>query len=231
VSSEPNGTGHTSSGGSWCGAATSTAHQPALGAQAALTKANCSPGPIFADRGGQRDHRRSAVPRLRPDRRQPLDPEHGHYRHVGLPMRTRVGNHRRATGRPGSAVTHRVLVTGSRTWVDVETIRAALHQVWGNGSAVLVSGACPRGANRIAEQLWQQWGRPVSSGIPRTGHLGYWVRATRVSPTRYRWHSAASPHGSRVSNRWSSRWVIHPRGARRSVDRPKVSRTRGGTRR
>jgi hypothetical protein len=64
-------------------------------------------------------------------------------------------------GRAGGAVTHRVLVTGSRSWVDVDTIRVSLHQVWGDGSGVLVSGACPRGADRIAEQLWQQWGGQI----------------------------------------------------------------------
>jgi hypothetical protein len=65
------------------------------------------------------------------------------------------GRSGRGPGQAGGAVTRRVLVTGSRTWVDAETIRGALRQVWGNGSGVLVSGACLRGADRIAEQLWQ----------------------------------------------------------------------------
>ncbi len=55
----------------------------------------------------------------------------------------------------------RVLVTGSRTWTDTTTIRSALAQVWGDGTAVLVSGACPRGADRIAEQLWTRWGGQI----------------------------------------------------------------------
>jgi hypothetical protein len=58
-------------------------------------------------------------------------------------------------------MTRRVLVTGSRSWVNIETIRTALRAVWFEGPAVLVSGACPRGADQIAEQLWRQWGGRV----------------------------------------------------------------------
>ena len=54
----------------------------------------------------------------------------------------------------------RVLVTGSRTWTDEAAIAAALRQHW-DGAAVLVSGACPRGADAIAERLWTAWGGRV----------------------------------------------------------------------
>ena len=54
----------------------------------------------------------------------------------------------------------RVLVTGSRTWTDEAAIAAALRQHW-DGAAVLVSGACPRGADAIAERLWTAWGGQV----------------------------------------------------------------------
>lgn len=56
----------------------------------------------------------------------------------------------------------RILVTGSRSWIDVETIRAALVVAWsqhpemGNDPTprpTLVSGACPTGADAIAERL------------------------------------------------------------------------------
>ncbi|MQA15592.1 MAG: DUF2493 domain-containing protein [Pseudonocardiaceae bacterium] len=54
----------------------------------------------------------------------------------------------------------RVLVTGSRTWTRAGVIRDALAQ-WGDGTGVLVSGACPRGADRIAEMFWTRWGGRV----------------------------------------------------------------------
>ena len=67
----------------------------------------------------------------------------------------------RLDGVTAAAAPRRVLVTGSRTWTNTEAIRAALAAVWGDGTAVLVSGACPRGADRLAEQLWTRWGGHV----------------------------------------------------------------------
>ncbi|MGX9346626.1 SLOG family protein [Microbacterium sp. KNMS] len=51
----------------------------------------------------------------------------------------------------------RILVTGSRTWDDRETIAQALvdHGVYGD---TLVSGACPTGADAIAEREWSEFG-------------------------------------------------------------------------
>jgi len=60
--------------------------------------------------------------------------------------------------RQPAAAARRVLVTGSRTWTDTTTIRDALASVWGHGDAVLVSGGCPRGADRLAEACWTRWG-------------------------------------------------------------------------
>jgi hypothetical protein len=54
----------------------------------------------------------------------------------------------------------RVLVTGSRTWTDKSVIRAALRGQYAPG-AVLVSGACPRGADAIAERAWTQLGGTI----------------------------------------------------------------------
>ncbi|MGC5013150.1 bifunctional DNA primase/polymerase [Streptosporangium sp. DT93] len=50
----------------------------------------------------------------------------------------------------------RILLTGSRTWTNTPTIRAALAEHWGDGNAVLITGACPRGADAIAETIWRQ---------------------------------------------------------------------------
>jgi hypothetical protein len=71
-----------------------------------------------------------------------------------------------------------VLVTGSRTWTDTATIRSALAQVWGDGTAVLVSGACPTGADRIAEQTWTRWGGHVER------HPADWARHGRSAGYR-----------------------------------------------
>lgn len=54
----------------------------------------------------------------------------------------------------------RVLVTGSRSWSDVAVIRDALAAVWHPG-AVLVSGACPSGADALCERIWTAWGGTV----------------------------------------------------------------------
>jgi Transcription factor WhiB len=47
----------------------------------------------------------------------------------------------------------RVLLAGSRAWTDTATTRDAVATVWGRGTAVLVSGAYPTGADRIAEKI------------------------------------------------------------------------------
>ena len=60
-----------------------------------------------------------------------------------------------------AAAPRRVLVTGSRTWTDTTTIRTALASVWGHGDAVLVSGGCPHGADRLAKACWTRWGGRV----------------------------------------------------------------------
>ena len=57
-------------------------------------------------------------------------------------------------------MTNRVLITGSRDWGDWgdwECIYDALSPYRQPG-ATLVSGACPSGADHIAEEIWKGWG-------------------------------------------------------------------------
>jgi hypothetical protein len=54
----------------------------------------------------------------------------------------------------------RVLVTGSRSWTDTSIIRDALAQVWSPRN-ILVHGACPTGADALADECWQHWGGRV----------------------------------------------------------------------
>lgn len=66
-------------------------------------------------------------------------------------------------------MTARILVTGSRSWTDENTIAWALGQAAGRlasqghdlRTTVLVSGACPRGADAIAERIWETYLLPV----------------------------------------------------------------------
>jgi SLOG family YspA-like protein len=67
----------------------------------------------------------------------------------------------------------RILVTGSRTWVDrnwiadelirafYEVLAAKDIKTWNRIDVTLVSGACPRGADRIAEELAEERGWTV----------------------------------------------------------------------
>lgn len=57
----------------------------------------------------------------------------------------------------------RILVTGSRTWTDDTLVNIALMDaVCEFPGAVLVHGACPSGADGIADLIWHAlWGLPV----------------------------------------------------------------------
>lgn len=51
----------------------------------------------------------------------------------------------------------RILVTGSRDWVDMEAIKLAMQSL-GVEKATLVTGACPTGADQMAKALAKDWG-------------------------------------------------------------------------
>lgn len=72
-------------------------------------------------------------------------------------------------------MTRRILVTGSRNWTNRDAILATLFEVWAEWGhprdAVLVSGACPTGADRIAEEIWGDF-----LGYPVERHPADWDR-------------------------------------------------------
>lgn len=70
----------------------------------------------------------------------------------------------------------RILVTGSRDWVDVSVLEAALLQAWERTgrveNPVLVSGANPKGADALAEEFWRRRGWPVERHPANWGEHG-----------------------------------------------------------
>lgn len=81
-----------------------------------------------------------------------------------------------------TAGTVRVLVTGSRTWDDPLAIYWAFHDWWLRAGKpyrpVLVSGACPRGADALAEYVWER------NGWPTELHPADWDRYGRSAGFR-----------------------------------------------
>jgi hypothetical protein len=67
----------------------------------------------------------------------------------------------------------RILITGSRTWTDRAAIRDELAAVWGDGTAVLISGNCPDGADALCEDCWTAWGGRIER------HPAQWRRYGR----------------------------------------------------
>jgi hypothetical protein len=79
-------------------------------------------------------------------------------------------------------VTPRILVTVSRTWTDISTMREVLEKAYAaHPDAVLVHGDCPRG-DRLAAKLWRDlggtdepwpadWSRGRGSGFQRNAAM------------------------------------------------------------
>lgn len=67
---------------------------------------------------------------------------------------------------------YRILITGSRTWTDTQAVWTALgetvHDIPADRDIVLVSGACPTGADAICED----WARKYGATIER--HSANW---------------------------------------------------------
>lgn len=61
----------------------------------------------------------------------------------------------------------RILVTGSQGWSDARSVHRVLKALWTLApGAVLVSGACPRGADAFAEDTWRSLGGEVERCRP-----------------------------------------------------------------
>jgi hypothetical protein len=71
----------------------------------------------------------------------------------------------------------RILVTGSRDWADEQAIQAALTRAWQEfPGAVLVHGACPTGADAIADRLWNWDIEPHPADWQRYGKAAGFIR-------------------------------------------------------
>lgn len=79
----------------------------------------------------------------------------------------------------------RVLVTGSRTWDDTRTIRWVLVELDKSpGPHTLVSGACPNGADAIAETIAEGLGWTVErhpADWDRYGKRAGWIRNNEMA--------------------------------------------------
>lgn len=78
----------------------------------------------------------------------------------------------------------RVLITGSRDWTDKQAIHEALFSYFANQPApswqfVLVSGACPTGADKMAEEVAEKLGWTIER------HPAQWNVHTDECPD---WH-------------------------------------------
>ena len=81
----------------------------------------------------------------------------------------------------------RILFTGSRTWTDVDLMIAAITVVVEDNEVakedtIFVHGACPRGADKIADELAKRWGVRVE---PHPADWDTYGRAAGFERNRY----------------------------------------------
>lgn len=80
--------------------------------------------------------------------------------------------------------THGVLLTGARTWSDTANMRQTFSAIWKTWEPttilrpVLLSGACPTGADAMAESLWQD------EGLDVIRFHADWSRGRKAGPER-----------------------------------------------
>jgi hypothetical protein len=80
-------------------------------------------------------------------------------------------------------VTYRILVTGSRTWDDIEAVAAAIDTAVdesGASEVVVVHGACPRGADQMAAEYVEEtsgwYGDFLARQVTEERHPADWER-------------------------------------------------------
>ncbi|MGP3914357.1 DUF2493 domain-containing protein [Nonomuraea sp. 10N515B] len=79
-------------------------------------------------------------------------------------------------------MTYRILITGSRTWDDEQAIRDAIAFIvsqHGPENVTIVHGACPRGADAIADRIATAW-----TGLTAEQHPADWATCTPACPPR-----------------------------------------------
>lgn len=116
-----------------------------------------------------------------------------------------------------------VLVTGSRTWDDLHAIYWAFRNWWEEAGQpdqpLLLSGACPRGADAMAEYVWERNGWPVqrfpaqwdlygrSAGFRRNEQMV--LEAPDVCIAFIRDHSKGATHTASLAERHGIETIIY----------------------
>jgi hypothetical protein len=81
----------------------------------------------------------------------------------------------------------RVLVTGSRDWADASMVAAALDQATdaGRTPSVVVHGACPTGADKMAAQWAEaQHDQPFDAPVQEEAYPADWSQGRKAGPVR-----------------------------------------------